>query len=782
MIFKRFSIFTVVQLVLSAILIVAFALVGFFVYFNQRENIYTGFQSKFYNEIDELDQVIKLYRVRDRDILSMAARFAEYKINEFSDFEESDSATIDFEAVNPISKQAMPVKIHEWFVDGMSFLNNFYIVDEIKSLTKVNASVYQKTPKGYVNISTNIINTEEERLLGDIVLNSSKVVQTIEQGNQYRNRIYKDNTSFLTLYKPIYINGKVRGMYYVELKERIGRALKPIFDGRKYFKSGYALIITKEGRLLIHPTESGMDFSATKMFQKLLQATNKTGTITYPWPENEQAKQWYLHFKYFDAIDSWVCISYPKSEMYKDLNVGVYYVVLWFVLFFVAFQFALVYLNNRRKEKLKKVSKTVVAIAKGELAGNLKTREYEYKNLFDNLNAISRRFENLEKYAQKLLKDKQGIKQADLPENDKIGKLLLQVDKKLLKAANLEKEGEKENRLRKWESDGLSKFVGILQQHTSDISELCYLLVNNLVEYLNANQGALFFINNENPDDVYFEQMATYAYDKRRLISKKIYPEEGLIGRIYNEKKTIYLSEIPDNYLKITSGLGELEPNYLLIVPLMLNMEVYGAIELASFNKFEGYEIEFIEKIGENVASTINNVQINTRTRNLLEQFREQSEKLAEHEGVMKTSMTELKNAKSDADTKSLEMESILNAVNSSLLVSEFSINGDVLKVNDNYTELFQLKHTDLIGHNHSEFTTMETEQAEYKLFWKDLKSGVARIVEERIKLPSGTEYWLSGSYTPVFDKNKKVYKILNISIDITKLKELENKLKQSKS
>jgi len=126
--------------------------------------------------------------------------------------------------------------------------------------------------------------------------------------------------------------------------------------------------------------------------------------------------------------------------------------------------------------------------------------------------------------------------------------------------------------------------------------------------------------------------MATYAYDKKRLITKKIYPAEGLIGRIYNEKKTIYLSEIPENYIKITSGLGELEPNYLLIVPLLLNFEVYGAIELASFNAFEDYQIEFIEKIGENIASTINNVQINTQTRKLLEQSRKQSEQLKQQE------------------------------------------------------------------------------------------------------------------------------------------------------
>lgn len=659
MIFKRFNIFSQVQVVMNSILMVIFIIVGLFFYFNGRENTYTATQEHLYNEIEELSHIIELYRVRDRDILNMAANFAEYKINEYSDFEESDSATIDFEAVNPFTKKPMTVKIHEWFVDEMSLLNNFYIVDEIKSLTRVNASIYQKTIKGYVNISTNIFNTEEERLLGDIILNSSEIVQAIESGNQFKSRIYENKSWYLTIYKPIFINGKIRGMYYVDLKERIGRALKAIFDERKYFERGYAFIITKEGKLSIHPKERGMDYSNTGMFKKFEKHKGQKGTFKYMWPETEKAEPWYLNFKYEKTIDSYVCITFPKQEVYSQFNFRTIYVVLWFILFVIGFQLALVYLNNQRKEKLKVISKSIAAIAKGGKAEKIETESLEYREVYKNVNSISERYTLLTKYADKLINDQLGTEQSDLLKNDLIGNALIQVDKKLLKATELEKEGEKEANLRKWESEGLSKFVGILQQHTSDIQELSYNLVNNLVVYLNANQGALFFINNENPDDIYFEQMATYAYDKKRLATKKIYPEEGLIGRIYNEKKTIYLSEIPENYIKITSGLGELEPNYLLIVPLLLNMEVYGAIELASFNKFEDYQIGFIEKIGENIASTINNVQINTRTRKLLEQSREQSEKLSLHEEELKSSLAELKNAKTDI-TKVKELENKL--------------------------------------------------------------------------------------------------------------------------
>ncbi|MEN8122289.1 MAG: Cache 3/Cache 2 fusion domain-containing protein [Bacteroidota bacterium] len=773
--------FSRVQIMMNSILLVIFILIGLFLYYNGRENAYSITQEQTYNKLEELGQIIDVYHVRDRDILNMATNFAEYKINEYSDIEESDSAIIEFEAVNPFTKSPMTVKIHEWFVDESPLLNNFYIVDEINLLTKTNASIYQKTPKGYVNVSTNILNTKEERLLGDIILNSSEIVQTIESGNQFKNRVYKNNSWYLTTYKPIYIDGKIRGMYYVGLKERFGMALKAIFDERKYLERGYAFIITKDGKLSIHPKEQGMDYSKTDMFKRLKKLKDKKGIFTYKWPETKKAKHWFLNFKYEETIDSYVCITVPRKEVYSQLNYRALYIILWFILFVIGFQLAFIYLNNQLKERLKVISKSIAAIAKGGRIDVIETESYEYKEVYEDVNSISERYTLLAKYADKLVKDQLGMEQSDLLKNDMIGNALIQVDEKLLKATEREKEGEKEANLRKWESEGLSKFVDILQQHTSDIQELSNDLVNDLVLYLNANQGALFFLNNENTNDVYFEQMATYAYDKKRLANKKIYPEEGLIGRIYSEKKTINLSEIPENYIKITSGLGELEPNYLLIVPLLLNMEVYGVIELASFNKFEDYQIEFIEKIGENIASTINNVQINTRTRKLLEQSREQSEKLALHEKDMKNSLVELKNAKAESDLKSLETEGILNAINSSLLVSEFSPDGIVQKINQNYLKLFDLKQNDLIGRSHSEFTSLDVELPEYKLFWIDLAKGISRKIEEHIKLPDGNEYWLNGYYSPILDKNNKVYKILNISIDITKVKELENKLKQGK-
>lgn len=775
--FKGLKIFSRIHWVVNGSIVLLFVIIGVLLYYQARKHTYVEIRDRFYNEIEELNNVIELYRVRDKDILSMASNFAEYKINEFSYFEESDSANIVFDAVDPISHKPMKLKIHEWFVDDMPFTENYFIVDELRKIAQVDASIYQKTPWGYVNISSNIVNTNEERLLGDIILNSSKIVQSIESGNQYRERTYKNGTWYQTIYRPLYIEGKIRGLYYVGLKERIGRALKSIFDGRKYFEDGYAFIITDKGRLSIHPKERGMDFSNTQMFKKLAKQKGKQGILNYVWPEDESGKDWYLVFKYNKSINSYVCISFPKSAVYSKLNKESLLIIIGFVLMFIAFQYAINYLNERISVQLRTISRLIRDMASDGKVDEIKSGSKKYEQVYNHINQISKRYEALEELVKKLTNNQLNNQLPEILEKDSIGKNLLQLDKKLQRALQIEREGEKEAQLRKWEADGLSKFVSILQQYTDDIEELSYNLINNLVNYLNANQGALFFLNNDDPNDVYFEQMATYAYDKKRLINRKIYPEQGLIGRIYNEKKTIYISEIPQNYLKITSGLGELEPNYLLIVPLLMNMEVYGAIEIASFNKFEDYQIEFLEKLGENIASTINNVQINTKTRKLLEQSKKQSEKLGFQEEMMRKSLEDMEAAKNLSDLKSVELEELSKAIDKKFLVAELLPDGTIKKVNGNYLDLLGLDEKEIVGNNHSNFSTLDIKSIEYRNFWNDLRSGVPVEFEEHIKMPDGLEFWLKSSYFPIKDKKAKVFKIINIAVDITRLKELEDKL-----
>jgi PAS domain S-box-containing protein len=205
----------------------------------------------------------------------------------------------------------------------------------------------------------------------------------------------------------------------------------------------------------------------------------------------------------------------------------------------------------------------------------------------------------------------------------------------------MKKIAENEKR-RNWATEGLAKFVDILRSNNDNLNELGQVIISNIVKYTDSNQGSIFILNDEDSSNVHLEMIACYAYGRKKHIQKTIAVGEGMIGQCVLEKNTVYMTHLPKDYLKITSGLGEALPKNLLIVPLKVNDTVYGAIELASFNIFENHHREFLEKLAESIASTVANVRVNEKTRKLLHETQEQAELVRSQEEEMRQNMEEL--------------------------------------------------------------------------------------------------------------------------------------------
>jgi HAMP domain-containing protein len=181
--------------------------------------------------------------------------------------------------------------------------------------------------------------------------------------------------------------------------------------------------------------------------------------------------------------------------------------------------------------------------------------------------------------------------------NDILAKSLITAQYKLRQA---EEHQKKVN----WFNEGLARFNDIARAQGDEVGALGNKILKFLISYLNINQGALYLIC-EDDYEKYLHRIATYAYGKRKFVDDKVELGKGQLWQCVQEGATIYLKEIPSDFVKITSGLGEATPRNVIIVPLKTRTDIIGVIELASFSILESHQIEFIEKIAESSAALL---------------------------------------------------------------------------------------------------------------------------------------------------------------------------------
>ena len=278
-----------------------------------------------------------------------------------------------------------------------------------------------------------------------------------------------------------------------------------------------------------------------------------------------------------------------------------------------------------------------------------------------------------------------------LSEYDVLGNALIEMRSNLSRVAD-------EDKRRNWATEGLAKFGELLRENTSDLNKLTDTLTSKLVKYLNANQGALYLIDNVDSGDSSLSLISCYAWDKKKFMNQKVYKGEGLVGQAWQEGDTIFLTDVPNNFIKITSGLGDSNPTCILIVPLKINEQIFGVIEIASFNVLMDFEIEFVKKISETLASTINTVKVNAKTQVLLEESQEMTEQMRAQEEEMRQNMEELQATQEEMERGQGEAEINLRTINSTLAICEFGVDGNVIKANQNYLTIFGLSQNGLVG------------------------------------------------------------------------------------
>ncbi|MFO7669517.1 MAG: GAF domain-containing protein [Bacteroidales bacterium] len=213
-----------------------------------------------------------------------------------------------------------------------------------------------------------------------------------------------------------------------------------------------------------------------------------------------------------------------------------------------------------------------------------------------------------------------------LSADDEMGEALLTLKGSLMASLKESESRRREEENRTWTANGLAKFSKLFREAEDDLQVLSREVMRELVAYTEADVGALFITSDTGNEKPVLKLTGSYAFDREKIINQSYEFGEGLVGRAAMERDIIYMNDLPPGYLKIRSGLGEEVPSSLLLIPVILDRNVLGVIELASLGEIPAFQAAFIQQLADALASTISKVKANLMNRELLEQSRKQAE------------------------------------------------------------------------------------------------------------------------------------------------------------
>ena len=416
---------------------------------------------------------------------------------------------------------------------------------------------------------------------------------------------------------------------------------------------------------------------------------------------------------------------------------------------------------------------------------------FSFKKVVGRTSFFQRRIEALEKQLSITTKCLEQISKGDMEfevsahlshddDSQSFVATLHQVQKRLSQYAQQERE-------RNWTTDGMAQFMELIKGEKK--ADFYDRILAFLVKYTHANQGGVFLLNNQNPDDLYLELVSCYAYNKKRITERRIEIGQGMLGQCFLEKSTLSSIEVPNFYTTITSGLGEATPHLLLMVPLKYDNQILGIIEMAYFVRLKPFQIEFIEKIAENMATATLNMHHAKQAEALFRESQEKAQILQEKEEALRQNVEELvgtqeemKRNQAELNRQSQFLKFVLDNIPFPVFVKDEK--GRYIHVNQAEAKLLNLDDHVIIGKDDKYFVSSEQE-------WKLIRESDEKALASStpVELPiqhfttvAGAAYIFNTTKVSFVNEVTGQKNILGVSIDVTEKLKLEQEWMREKN
>jgi signal transduction histidine kinase/HAMP domain-containing protein len=279
----------------------------------------------------------------------------------------------------------------------------------------------------------------------------------------------------------------------------------------------------------------------------------------------------------------------------------------------------------------------------GKLGGQAQSTEVGgvWKDLTDNVNQLAA---NLTNQVRAISDVATAVTEGDLTRQVRVeasGEVAVLKDKLNEMIGNL-RETTRENIEQDWLKTNRERFTRMLQGQR-DLDAVSSMILSELAPLVEAQHGVFYSMTSPaDTSEPVLELRAGYGYEERRSISTSFHMGEGLVGQCAKEKKRILLTDVPDNYVRINSGLGASTPLNIIVLPILFEGSVRAVIELASFSRFSPTHQAFLDQLPESIGLVLNTIEADTLTENLLKQSQSQAEELLSQQEELRESNEDL--------------------------------------------------------------------------------------------------------------------------------------------
>ncbi len=543
------------------------------------------------------------------------------------------------------------------------------------------------------------------------------------------------------------------------------------------------VLFNKQGTILFYPFKLNIGNSIESIIPK--NSINLIRDINHKRPISTKYGDYFVVGKYITTSQSdqlWVISLFTQ---YSAVVIGIYLILFLLIIISLAISGLVVLIISMVSTSYSDIFSTIHKSITNIYMGHLNER-VEILSSFSETDEITHSLERLRLRLLTLVELQNKLAERNYTDRlsatnptDLLANSINNAFEKIIQRWKDRKEIEESKRRSDWINKGLSDIYEAARVQENSYQRLGRQILDKFIKHTNAVIAG-FFVYDKTSESL--KSVVTFAYEQEHSFERDIKPGHGYIGNAILEKKMTYIRHLPVDYKVLVIGLGETRPKSALILPLVLNNEIQGVIELLFLRELQDYELEFFERTSIVVAQAIKSIQVNIETERLLEQTINQAKELEKARKLLQEHIKELEDREKELNNSQAQMKGILDAVNYTLITVEYTTDGTFVSGNELFYKKMEYSPEDLEDVNIIELVPDEGKK-ELRDILKRVSKGehISKIVQRQTKY--GQKLWLYATYTPYYDIEGKITRILFFAFDITEtfnqIQELKSKIEE---